>query len=444
MKRIVLFILIWLALVTTAQSASFDCRQASSSLEKTICTDSEISLLDETLAKSYDNALKVLSSDGNIILRDGQRRWLHFINDVCFNYKNNRGGSTCVNELYKRRIKDMETEAIQIGPFLFSRIDYFFSKSDDEFGRPYQGQTSYPRIDSPLSENVKIWNAKMAKKSEAEGDDWCDGRPGDIGIGFVIKSATESIISAQLGNWMYCHGANHGYGGSHTITFVLTPQFHLLQSYDLFASDKEWAEFLANRSFNVLDKAVDIGRSSSDPQIDRDAMREQILAIVSDTGSWSFTKDSLVITFCAGTVIGFGSAGGDQTVTIPWDDLKPYLVPNNPIVQTGIHEDMPKSDIEIADSKYSNKDYSGAIILYKKLAEAGNSLVALKLGDMYYRGIGTAPEHASAFYWYKKAAENGNKIAQKHIAAMYEMGDGTKVNKGEADIWQKKADQINR
>ncbi|MGB8077099.1 MAG: lysozyme inhibitor LprI family protein [Gallionella sp.] len=333
MKRIGLISLVCLTIVPVVQAASFDCRNASSVLEKTICADSEISSLDETLAKSYSNAINKLSPDGKVILRDGQRRWLRHVTNVCLVYKNSSGTSACTKQMYKNRIKDMETAAIQSGPFVFSRIDYFFSKRDDVFGRPFQGQTSYPRIDSPLSETGKKWNAAMARKSKAEGDDWCDGRPGDIDIDFVIKSATENIISAQLSNWMYCHGAAHGYGGSDTKTFVLTPQFHLLHSGDLFASDRDWAGFLADRSFVVLDKAVDIGRSSSDPQIDRNVMRKEILAIVSHTGSWSFTKDALVITFGTDTVIGFGYAGGEHTVTIPWEELNPYLAPNNPIFQ---------------------------------------------------------------------------------------------------------------
>jgi|GEM_PF-5353094 len=102
---------------------------------------------------------------------------------------------------------------------------------------------------------------------------------------------------------------------------------------------------------------------------------------------------------------------------------------------------LPKSEIQIAKSKYLAKDYDGAIVLFKKLADEGNEEAILTLGDMYYRGLGTSTDHSLAFLWYKKAAGNGNKIAQKHIAAMYEMGDGTAISKSEADIWQKKADQ---
>ena len=47
-------------------------------------------MFDETLANSYSNANKMLSDEGKRILRESQERWLQFMNDVCFKYKNDR------------------------------------------------------------------------------------------------------------------------------------------------------------------------------------------------------------------------------------------------------------------------------------------------------------------------------------------------------------------
>lgn len=133
-------------------AASFDCVHAASPFEKAVCSDPEISKLDEDMAAAYGNALKALSKEGKQILRDGQRRWLHFVNDVSLKDKNGTGTSSCMREVYEKRVNDLKTAAVRIGPFLFSRIDYFFPNKDDKFD---QGQTSYQRIDNPSSAAVK-------------------------------------------------------------------------------------------------------------------------------------------------------------------------------------------------------------------------------------------------------------------------------------------------
>lgn len=336
MKLITWTALGWLALMATAQAASFDCNKAKTDLEKTICTNPKISSLDDDLNKSYIAAMKLLSDDGKAILKKSQSQWLRYLNTVCIKYKEYGNAPECVERKYFRRVKDMKTAAVQIGPYLFSRIDYFYAEKSstpvDNFnpGWPMEGQTAYPRIDSPLSDSALKWNKAMALSTDAQRG-FCDGGQDDSQWDYEIKYATDKIISARLSQWTYCHGTPHGHGDSDTNTFVLKPKFHLLQSSDLFASDKEWVEYLARRCFDVLDKEVDIGRSSSDTQVDRNEMRKEILAIVSDTGSWSFTKDALVITFNTGTIIGFGYAGGEHSVTISWNDLKQFLAPNNAI-----------------------------------------------------------------------------------------------------------------
>ena len=309
----------WISLLTSAaQAASFDCSKAKSSFEKTICTDPEISTLDKTMANSYGAASRVLSDEGKRILTESQKSWLHFANNVCFKFKNIEA-SACLNQIYKDRIENLKTAAMQIGPFMFSRIDYYFSKNDEESGRPYQGRTSYPRIDNPLSDALKAWNVVMAQKSKAEGEGWCDGRPGDVLIDFEVKSATETTISSQQTNWVYCHGAPHGYGAVKGITYVLTPVPHLLTESDLFDPEKSWKDFLTDRCSKVLEKKAD------GTAVDR----SQVEQVVTDPHAWSFTNKGLVVTINPYEVLAY--AYGTTEVTISWNDLEPFLLSNAPI-----------------------------------------------------------------------------------------------------------------
>ena len=86
------------------------------------------------------------------------------------------------------------------------------------------------------------------------------------------------------------------------------------------------------------------------------------------------------------------------------------------------------------------KNYIGAVALFTKLAQAGNTKAHIKLGDMYFAGQGTEKrDYVQALYWYKKAAEDGDKGAQKKVAIMYDMGIGVAVDKKEAKVWYDRA-----
>ena len=204
-----------------ATAASFDCTHAEAGLEQTVCDDPKLSRLDDELAARYAAALGMLSDEGKNILRDGERRWLRFVKQSCFMFKGDISESTCVARHYKKRVDDLKTAAVWIGPFLFSRIDYFFIAASSSTDDHYEGQTSYPRIDNPSSDMTLKWNDLMAVDTSAQGYGWCDGKPGDVHIDFVIESATADTIRSQQTDWFYCHGAPHGYGSSKKAVYSL-------------------------------------------------------------------------------------------------------------------------------------------------------------------------------------------------------------------------------
>ena len=77
------------------QAASFDCVKASSKMEKAICSNPELSRLDEKLAEAYKNAL---SKDKSI--KGAQVAW---IKDTA-----KCGDDACIRESYTARIKELQ------------------------------------------------------------------------------------------------------------------------------------------------------------------------------------------------------------------------------------------------------------------------------------------------------------------------------------------------
>lgn len=57
-----------------AGAASFDCKKAKSKIEKLICSDSELSSIDEGLNKAYQRAYNM--SANKAVVRQSQRDWL--------------------------------------------------------------------------------------------------------------------------------------------------------------------------------------------------------------------------------------------------------------------------------------------------------------------------------------------------------------------------------
>jgi uncharacterized protein len=303
-------------LPTVGIAASFDCAKVETAMERAICADAELSALDQNLQNSYAKAMRLLSNAGKTVLRDGQRRWLHHASLVCFDLRNDGPVRDCLMDMYERRLKELNAAAVQVGPFLFSRVDYYFASPDPNSNQPFQGHTAYPRIDQPMSEVVSKWNSLMAPSRAAEGAGWCDGSPGDVVIDFTIRSATTRTISVQRSNWMYCHGTPHGYGATQGKTYVLSPALHELVSSELFSPEKSWDGFLADRCYTVL--------KQKEQRVDRDTVKQ----VVTRPNTWALARDGLIVTVDPYEVLGYAS--GTSVILIPWAELAPFLAPDAP------------------------------------------------------------------------------------------------------------------
>ncbi|NWD74500.1 DUF3298 domain-containing protein [Pseudomonas gingeri] len=305
---------------TIASAASFDCDKAHSPLEKAVCADPALSTLDSSIATSYNAAMQRLSVDGQTILRDGQRQWLHFVRDLCFTPQDTASVGFCLTRRYTDRLKELSTAAVTIGPYLFSRSDYFSADTHDETDQTYEIHAGAPRIDAPLSPTIALWSSAMAEQAKRAVESGCDSRHGDEYFGAEVTSASTKVISVKTTSWEYCHGTAHGHGGSTGITYIIEPNLHPLETSDLFNIDTAWKDFLTNRSYEAIEQKAG-GTPIERKWVERAAI---------DVRSWTLTQDGLLITINPYAVLAY--AYGTTEVIIPWHDLKPFLAPNAPIL----------------------------------------------------------------------------------------------------------------
>ena len=100
MKQITWIVLALFALVVTAQGASFDCQKASTSIEKLICNDPELSKLDEDLSATYKINMDVESKVLSIAsIQLAQKEWIK--------KRNSCPDTSCVKDEYVVRISQL-------------------------------------------------------------------------------------------------------------------------------------------------------------------------------------------------------------------------------------------------------------------------------------------------------------------------------------------------
>lgn len=111
MKQITWIVLGWLTLSSMAQAASFDCGKASSNIEKLICSDQELSKLDDDLGSAYSAARTNSKPRSDITIE--QRRWLRDLNICRDRY--------CIKNSYVARLQSLlsnqqPAQSVEAGP----------------------------------------------------------------------------------------------------------------------------------------------------------------------------------------------------------------------------------------------------------------------------------------------------------------------------------------
>lgn len=97
-----------------------------------------------------------------------------------------------------------------------------------------------------------------------------------------------------------------------------------------------------------------------------------------------------------------------------------YLSARRPIRTT-------QADCEIRGGEYVAYDranYQTALKVWLEGAMAGSPEAQNNVGEIYAKGLGTAPDYGMAFQWFKKAAEQGYGRAKINLGYLYEQGLG--------------------
>lgn len=86
-----------------------------------------------------------------------------------------------------------------------------------------------------------------------------------------------------------------------------------------------------------------------------------------------------------------------------------------------------QADCEIRGGEYvsyDRADYQTALKVWLGQAEMGDADAQNYVGEIYLKGLGTAPDYPKAAQWFEKAAAQGSRRARINLGYMYEQGLG--------------------
>ncbi len=163
-----------------AKGASFECAKANKPVEQLICSDKDLSGLDDTLSDLF--SMETDSGEDISRFRTSQRAWL--------NARNSCADAICIKQQYERRIADlscspksrMAGSAIgsnQCAYFTMRGIERELSQVEERYGRKVSEETNNPEYTRrTLLEERKAWrdyrSAQCALYGAMEGgsDGW--------------------------------------------------------------------------------------------------------------------------------------------------------------------------------------------------------------------------------------------------------------------------------
>ena len=82
-----------------------------------------------------------------------------------------------------------------------------------------------------------------------------------------------------------------------------------------------------------------------------------------------------------------------------------------------------------------SKDYSEAMVWWRRAAEQGEATAQYNLGIMYHNGQGVPQDYAEAVKWWRRAAEQGEASAQNNLGVVYYNGEGVTQDYTLAHMW---------
>jgi len=339
----------WIALLLfggAAHAASFNCARARTPQEKTICSSPSLSRADEQMAVGF---LKTVAATPPPLVegvRADQRAWLKETALECPPGRKHFGQdmAACLKQGYDRRTKDLHHLVKQKGGVTFVwRSILLMNREERASDEPEQGtlegietipgygtlQVSWPQTDRTTAE-WSAWNRailvtaqKLASQGKAAPNDqwraeWAAEDDGELNV--TVGVVNEQMVAAFVDRWGF-RGA-HPWEISMNLNWRLTEQREL-RSEDVFQPNSKWDHLIEEHC--LRDLVTVLGQHYENSYAGAEALPGVLHEIILDPENWKLDAKGLTIIFQDYSIAPRMLHPGP--ITIPWNDLKPYLQP---------------------------------------------------------------------------------------------------------------------
>lgn len=299
----------------SASAASFDCRKATTEIEKSICADPGLSALDSKLAQVYRDQLEKLPSEGKVLLRDYQVDWIVWLRATC---RSDSLGSTpieqCLTEQYNARIQLLNhTLVVSDGPMRVMLGTVYSTKQSASGPLNPMGPFVVPIILLPKTDLARRWNGTairfavpsnyLSDASAVSTIHWS----GAGGVSAIVTASWDAptgrrVAAAQGFTWLAGRGP--------------------LQDRHIFNTKLQWRQTLQNACLQAIALAAQELADKNQGQIsDSDLIYvAKATCEKQEPSKWAISKAGLIIIANQRA----WALGLDDPV-IPWSELKDVL-----------------------------------------------------------------------------------------------------------------------
>jgi uncharacterized protein len=293
-------------------AASFDCTKATTTSEKLICKDPELSKLDEQMAKAYHQMRNNLDKNGKNEILKSQKMWLKYWPTICEN-----NNLECAREVYRQRINEFAIENNYLQTFTKYDVHIHSAKPSEYDSEMFQFAIcdwTYTALNNTSNDVIISSINHWLIPSEGSVLDCVEDNGSDTENHTILRRVSSNVLMRLNSSYFMGHGAAHPNGVATYSYFNISQNRELLTS-DIFAK-AEWNSTATAYIYQHLQEELQ-DMIQTDPG--------EISKMISTTTLWEITPSSLNIQFNSYDVAPYVS--GPQEVTIPWTKLKPYLTP---------------------------------------------------------------------------------------------------------------------
>jgi TPR repeat protein len=98
-----------------------------------------------------------------------------------------------------------------------------------------------------------------------------------------------------------------------------------------------------------------------------------------------------------------------------------------------------RADLAAGLAALERNDYATAVKELQPLAEQGDPVAQVNLGQLYLAGHGVPQDRTKAAQWFLRAAEQGDAEGQQRLSMAYMIGDGVPMDTAEAVKWARRS-----